>query len=97
MNTLRRPSRSNSGRKGRKLLGQLIWPGMLKGERGTTTYRMTRGASDDEPRDDTPPRRHHPKINPGAQQTETNSKIGQDQSERKLVGSSTKENRSTEH
>jgi hypothetical protein len=69
---------------------------MLKGERGAMTYRMTQ---------------RHPMMNLGmellrgdttqssthdVQQTETDLEIGHDQSERKSVGSSTKENRSTE-
>jgi hypothetical protein len=64
MNPMRKPLKRSSGRQRRKLLRQLIWPGMLKGERGTTACRMTRVASDDEPRDGTPSRRHHPKFNP---------------------------------
>jgi hypothetical protein len=42
-NPLRRPLKRSSGRWRRKLLGQPVWPGMLKGKRGTTTCRMIQG------------------------------------------------------
>jgi hypothetical protein len=94
---LRRSSKRSSGRRRRKLPGQPAWPGMLKRERGTTACRMTQG---------------HMMTNLGmsllqgdttqssthdALQTKTDSETGHVHSERKSVGSSTKENRSTEY
>jgi hypothetical protein len=92
---LRRPSKRSSGRLRRKLLGQLVWPGMLKEESNTMACRMTQG---------------HLMMSlgmallreyttqssiQGAQQIETDSETSHDQSKRRLVRLNTKERRST--
>jgi hypothetical protein len=95
MSPLKRlPQRSRVGLR-KKLLGQSIWSGMLKVERGTTACRMTLGHLIMSlgmmlPQGDTTQSSTH-----GIGQTETDSETGHDPSERKSVGSSTKESTST--
>jgi hypothetical protein len=45
------------------LLGLPVWPGGLIKGKDIIACRMTHRASDDELRDGTPSRRHHPKFN----------------------------------
>jgi hypothetical protein len=95
MSPLKRLLQRSRVRLRKKLLRQSIWSGMLKVERGTTACRMTLGRLMMSlgmmlPRGDTTQRSTH-----NVEQTETDSETGHDPSERKSVGSSTKESTST--